>query len=167
MSDLERDGRDLWRRYRAAASAFGPEPHREPDAGPGGGTGEPDFGLLAAWLDGRLDEAEAAPVEAWLARDPEALAALAAPAPEPGPAPLDLVRRARGLVAPGGGAGAASPPWRRAVAWASVAASLVLVGASGFMAGHDALDHHEEIASLMGGELIFGPGGGDGDGAAF
>src|SRR5690554_7786946 len=33
---------------------------------------EPDALLLAEWLEGRLDEAEAAPIEKWIARDPKA-----------------------------------------------------------------------------------------------
>src|SRR5690625_5113072 len=31
---------------------------------------EPDLLLLAAWIEGRLDEASAAPVERWIAQDP-------------------------------------------------------------------------------------------------
>jgi hypothetical protein len=162
MSDIDRDGRDLWRRYGAAALASAPG--AEPDA-------EPDWGPLATWLapylEGELNEAAAAPIEAWLARHPEALALVAPLAVEVGPAPLDLVRRARALVQPRVGGAAVRPTWRHGVAWASIAASLLLVGATGFMAGHAAVDHGEAVATLMGGELIFGPGGGDGDGAAF
>ncbi|HLS69209.1 MAG TPA: hypothetical protein VK035_07690 [Kiloniellales bacterium] len=36
---------------------------------------EPDALLLAAWLDGRLEEAEAAPLERWIAQDPAGAAA--------------------------------------------------------------------------------------------
>lgn len=152
MSDAERDGHDLWRRYRAAALALAPVAAEEPDTA-----------AIAAWLDGRLDEDAAAPVEAWLARNPDAMV-LAAPIDLEGiPAPLDLIRTARALVT----GAPVRRTWREAVAWAGIAASLVLVGATGFMAGHDALDHHEEIVSTVGGDLIFGPGGGDGDGAVF
>jgi hypothetical protein len=155
MSDFDRDGRDLWRRYRAAASASAPDP-------------EPAWDQLAAWLDGRLDEAAAAPVEAWLAHHPEALALVGPREAETGPAPLELVRRARALVAPrAGGRAPAAPSWRHAAAWASIAASLVLVGATGFMAGHDAGDRSDAVTLLVGGELIFGPGRGDSDGAIF
>jgi hypothetical protein len=151
MSDLERDGPGLWRRYRVAALT------------PFGAASEPDPGLLAGYLEGRLDEAEAEPVETWLARNPDAVAMMAAPVPDPGPAPLELIRRARALVS----AQPVRPTWRYAVAWASIAASLVLVGATGFMAGHDALDDHETITSIAGGELVDGLGGGEGDGAVF
>src|SRR5258707_9794986 len=154
MSDFEPDGRDLWRRYRAAAAAL---------AGPAPGP-EPDPGALAAYLEGRLDEDAAAPLEAWLARHPDALALVAPLAPDAAAAPLELIRRARALVTP---AAPARAGWRRGVAWASIAASLLLVGYTGFLAGHDAFDRHDEIASLVGGELIFGPGGGEGDGAVF
>jgi hypothetical protein len=148
MSDLERDGRDLWRRYRAAAL-------------PSFGDPEPDVGLLAAYADGRLDEDQAAPVETWLAADPVRLALLGPVADETTPAPLAVIRNARALVRP-----APRPAWRQAVAWASIAASLVIVGASGFIAGHQADDYGEAITVSVGGDLIYGPGG-EGDGAAF
>lgn len=152
MSDLERDGQDLWRRYRAVALA--PDPIT---------AAEPDPGLLAAWLDGRLDEAAAEPVEAWLARNPEAWCLVDAPATAAEAAPLDTIRRARALVS------GALPrrAWRETVAWAAIAASLVLVGWTGFVVGHDSVDSHEEIASTVGGDLIYGTDGGDGDGAVF
>jgi hypothetical protein len=155
MTDIERDGLELWRRYCAVA---------RPPAGPAGSAPEPAPGLLAAYLEHRLDEAEAAPVEAWLAHNPDAIILLAAPSSDANdpPAPLELIRRARGLVA-----APSRPAWRQVVAWASVAASLLLVGTMGFLAGHDAVDRNEAIASIVGGELIDGPGGGDGDGAAF
>ena len=155
MSDFEHDGRELWRRYRAAALASAAPP----------GAPEPDPGLLAAYVEGRLDEDAAAPVEAWLARDPAALAVVAPLAAEPAAAPLELIRRARTLV--GAGAPLPRPTWRHAAAWMSIAASLLLVGYTGFLAGHDALDRGEAIALLVGGELIFGPGEGDADGAVF
>lgn len=148
MSDLEREGRDLWRRYRAAAN-------------PPGGDPEPDVGLLAAYAEGRLDEVAAEPVEAWLARDPARLAVLD-PVPDAVPAPLAVIRNARALVQT-----APRQAWRQAVAWASVAASLAIVAASGFIAGHQADDYHEAITVAASGDLIYGPGGGEGDGAAF
>jgi hypothetical protein len=154
MPDLERDGRDLWRRYRAAALASAPQPDPESDR-------EPDPSLLAAYAEGRLDEVAAEPVDAWLARDPVRLALIAPPADIGAPAPLALIRTARALVQP-----APRQAWRQAVAWASIAASLVIVGASGFIAGHQADDHYEAITVAVGGELIYGPGG-EGDGAAF
>jgi hypothetical protein len=158
MTDIERDGLHLWRRYCAAA---------RPASGTTGGVGsapEPASALLAAYLEHRLDEDAAAPVEAWLAHNPDAIVLLSefssdASAP---PAPLGLIRQARGLVA-----ASPRPAWRQAMAWASVAASLLIVGTTGFLAGHDAVDRSEAIATIVGGDLIDGPGGGDGDGAVF
>jgi hypothetical protein len=149
MSDFETDGADLWRRYRAAAwTSAGTEPTAD---------------LLAAYVERRLDEAAAEPVEAWLARNPDAnilVSELSSDANPP--APLVLIRRARDLVA-----APATPRWRQAVAWASIAASLLIVSTTGFLAGHDLVDHSEAITSLIGDDLVDGPGGGDGDGAAF
>src|ERR1700733_7347409 len=158
MTDFERDGLDLWRRYRAAAWSPSDSP------GPAGSAAEPAPALLAAYLERRLDEAEAEPVEAWLAHNPDAMILLAEFSPDASdpPAPLELIRRARGLVA-----APARPAWRQAIAWASVAASLLLVGTTGFLAGHDAVDRSEAIASIVGNDLIDGPGGGDSDGAVF
>jgi hypothetical protein len=166
MSDLERDGLDLWRRYRAAAwppsgsiDPAGSMPEIGPEMVP-----EMAPGLLAAYLEHRLDEVEAAPVENWLARNPDAIVLLAEinPSENSPPAPLALIRQARGLVGT-----PARPTWRHAVAWASIAASLVIVGTTGFMAGHDTVDRNEAIATVVSGDLVDGPGGGDDDGAAF
>jgi len=152
MSDLERDGAELWRRYRAAArTAAGAEP------------AAPATDLLAAYVERRLDETAAEPVEAWLARNPDAYilaSEIALSANDP--APLAVIRRARDLVAP-----PARLRWRQAAAWASIAASLLIVSTTGFLAGHDAVDRSEAITSLIGDDLVDGPGGGDGDGAVF
>lgn len=64
---------------------------------------EPDASLLAAWLEGRLDEAEAAPVESWIAREPlvasERLEALRASlAAEPEKTPPRLLLRLRAMA---------------------------------------------------------------------
>lgn len=150
MSDLEREGPELWQRYRAAALASAGETDPEPDPN-----------LLAAYLEGRLDEAAAEPVEAWLTRDPSRLA-LIAPPDAGAPVPLAVIRNARALVRP-----SRSQVWRETAAWMSVAASLVLVGTSGFIAGHQLDDYHESINVALGGDLVYGPGGGDADGAAF
>src|SRR3546814_10589964 len=65
MSDgATQPGRRLWELY-AAGSPGAPD------------TGEPDPDTLAAWLDGRLDEAEAGPVEGWVAARPEVAAFVA------------------------------------------------------------------------------------------
>lgn len=148
MSDVEPDGQDLWRRYRAARPPV--------DAV------EPDFGLLAAYIDGQLDETAAAPVERWLAHNPDALALVRRLDDSVLPmAPLGVIRRARALVAgnPAGG-------WRHAAAWGSIAASLVLVGMTGFLAGHDTVARNEAIATTISSDIVFGPTEGDGDGAA-
>jgi len=155
MTELGPDGRELWRRYRAAAWL----PSGTDAAGP-----EPAPSLLAAYLEGRLDEAAAAPVEGWLARHPDASILLSEFSPDASaaPAPLDVIRRARGLVAV-----PSRPGWRHAAAWASIAASLLIVSTTGFLAGHDAVDRSEAIVSLISDDLLNGPGGGDGDGAVF
>ena len=57
----------LWARWRALAAASG-----------AGRAPEPDALLLAAYAEGRLDEAAAAAVEDWLAEEPERLADVAA-----------------------------------------------------------------------------------------
>jgi hypothetical protein len=154
MSDLERDGRDLWRRYRATAwTPSGTDPAGQP----------PAAALVAAYLERRLDEDAAGPLEGWLARNPDAnilVAEFSSEASET-PAPLDVIRRARGLVA-----APPRPAWRHAAAWASIAASLLIVSTTGFLAGHDAVDRSEAIVSLIGDDLVDGPGG-DGDGAVF
>jgi hypothetical protein len=158
MTDFERDGLDLWRRYRAAAES------PSGSLALAGSAPEPVPALLAAYLERRLDEVAAEPVEAWLVHNPDAIILLAEFSPDASspPAPLELIRRARALVAP-----PARPAWRQAMAWASVAASLLIVGTTGFLAGHDAVDRSEAIASIVGGDLIDGPGGGDSDGAVF
>ncbi|MEJ0070108.1 MAG: hypothetical protein WDO24_16875 [Pseudomonadota bacterium] len=129
---------------------------------PSSGATEPaDLGLLAAYLEHRLDEAAAVPVEAWLAHNPDAISLLGEFALD-APAPLALVRQARSLVA-----APVQPAWRPALAWASIAASLLIVGVTGFLAGHDLVDRSDSITSIVSDELVYGPGGGDGDGAAF
>ncbi len=65
----------------------------------------PDAAILAAWLEGNLSEAEAAPVEGWIARDPDGPAEIAAlrmalEAPRPAPAPSRMVVRAQAIVRP-------------------------------------------------------------------
>jgi hypothetical protein len=126
----------------------------------------PELGLVAAYLDQRLDEDAAAPLEAWLARNPDAISLLDPLDPE-ARAPLDLVRRARQLVAAPVFVRPAQPAWRPALAWASIAASLLIVSVTGFLAGHDLVDRSESITSIVSSELVYGPGGGDGDGAAY
>lgn len=134
------DGRALWRRWRTLAVA-GMEDRAL----------APDPLLLAAYAEGRLDEAAAAPVELWLAAHPETLtetladltAARAAPATEA--APEAFIARAAALV------GAADPKivafrrpqvrglrnWRSLAAWSGIAASLLATSLIGFELGSD------------------------------
>ena len=135
------DGAGLWARARSGwqASVVADE--------------APNSLMLAAYLDDSLDEPGREAVEAWMAATPEALelmisarAELAEPLGAPGAAPVSLVFRAQGLVrAPlrvsaGLGAwlrgliGFESEAWRP-LAWAGVAAVLLVVSAGGFELG--------------------------------
>jgi len=65
--------------------------------------GEPDPLLLAAWIEGRLDETEAAPVERWIATDPAGAASRIAIlrsslAEEPPAVPQSLLMRLRAMA---------------------------------------------------------------------
>ena len=132
-----RDGARLWARARpgwrtaAALEASGEAP---------------DTLMLAAYLDGTLDEAGRVAVEAWMAASPEALdlmiAARAELAETPGSAPESLISRAQGLVrAPANeptGLGAwlrgligFEPEAWRPLAWAGVMAALLVVVSAG------------------------------------
>ncbi len=127
------EGRELWRRWRALGNA-------EPPAA------APDALALARYAEGRLSEAEAESVEDWLAARPERLAEIAAArgvAQQPlAAADEAMIAKACALVAgdddpkivklrPAGN-------WRNALAWSSVAASLVAVSLVGFAMGSDA-----------------------------
>lgn len=128
------EGRALWRRV-----SFAPGPPRV----------APSEAELAAWLEGRLPEADAARVEAAMAADPALLdgmlAASAALRTAPPPAPERLAVRARALVAPEIAAGpspirlGAVGGWfagmRRSVEWAAVAAAFFAVAVGGFSLG--------------------------------
>lgn len=114
----------------------------------------PDALLLAAYADGRLDEAEQDKVEDWLAEHPEALddvlAAAKANAVAATFAPERIVFRAAALVSGGGGpatlvpfpSGLVAQPrqWRSTIAWAGLAASLLLTSLVGFGIGNNAYD---------------------------
>lgn len=99
------EGAALWRRLRQEAA---PLPAQE----------RPAETLLAAYLDGRLTEAEAAGLEARLAGDPELLGELLALreslAAAPEAAPAGLVERARALQ---GGPAKAPTGRARATGW--------------------------------------------------
>lgn len=100
----------------------------------------PDSLALAAYLDGRLDEAARDRVEAWLAADPDRLEILLgtqdALAAGSDPAPEALVARAKGLVAaaPTTAREANGAVWPR-LYWPSAAAAVVLACVLGFQLG--------------------------------
>jgi hypothetical protein len=122
---------------------------------------EPDALLLAAYAEGRLSEAEAEPVEAWLATAPDALGDVVAARMTYQRPPWTVFEhvldKATALV-PGETtpAGAAilpfrprlrpphlrpphlRPQWRAAIAWSSLAASILCASLVGFSMGSDA-----------------------------
>ena len=125
----------LWKRWRLHARPGAPEAAVDPL-------------LLAAYAEGCLDEPQAEPVEEWLFADPEALADLAAiraaattMLPE---TPAAMVARAAALVEPSGETtilrfrAAPAARWRMAVAWGSMAASLLATSLIGFEIGNSA-----------------------------
>lgn len=127
--------RRLWQRWRAL-----------------GGTpwaAEPDALSLAAYAEGRLSEAEAEAVEAWLAVAPDGLDDIvAARAFDQRPPHLvyeHILVNACDLVPGAVPANVENltlrhrwPEWRKAIAWSSVAASLVCASLIGFSMGSDA-----------------------------
>jgi hypothetical protein len=131
------EDRGLWRRWRA----------RGGDAAPA-----PSALELAAYAERRLGESEAETVENWLAGNPAAWsefeAARGAAQHENDRAGEALIARACGLVADLGALpadGKVVPlrrppprPWRNALAWSSIAASLIATSLVGFSMGSDA-----------------------------
>jgi hypothetical protein len=143
--------RDLWRRWRAQG---------EP------AVAAPSATLLAAYADRRLGESEAEPVEAWLADHPaawsELIALRAASAAPEASADETMIARACALVAdrealvPSGNVVPLRQPmrgWRNALAWSSVAASLVAASLVGFTMGSDA---YQSLAGLSSSESAQG-----------
>ena len=130
---------------------------------------EPDPMILAAYLDGRLDDEAVASVEARLAADPMALEMMTASreALASGPAaavPEALLQRAQGLVRP-----APRPPRKGFLAsllaavpvpdqaaWAGFAAVLMLASVAGFELGQSGLDNVATVASVLGHEVTLG-----------
>jgi anti-sigma factor RsiW len=114
---------------------------------------EPDPLVLAAYLDGSLDEAARAQVEAWMAGSPDALdlamAARDALVAGPAPPPDSLIARASGLVRTqdSKGAGTSGGPsswfaelfspaaWTRPAGWAGSAAAILIACLIGFELG--------------------------------
>jgi anti-sigma factor RsiW len=140
MTDMgvEVQDRRLWRRWRAL--------------GPDSRSAEPDAMLLASYAEGRLSEADAEAIEAWLAARPEALGDIIAARSSDQPQLVDLrmIAQASALV-DGAAAPAAAkilpfrrrspqllPPWRTALTWSSIAASLLCASLVGFSMGSDA-----------------------------
>ncbi len=122
--------------------------------------------LLAAWLEGQLDEEEAAPIERALLDNPELLEDLAAlrlgarqhPVADPA-----LVARACALVPAGGVASAAVVPFVRPasakprplsvwLSWGAVAASVAVVSLVGFNLG--SIVGKSEVASSGSSDLV-------------
>ncbi len=165
-----RDGAGLWARARPGWRAA----HRSELA-----EEAPNPLMLAAYLDGTLDQAGREAVEAWMAATPEALdlmiaarAGLAEPPGAPEAAPAGLVSRAQGLVrAPprepareSGGLGAwlrgligFEPEAWRPLAWAGVtAALLVVVSAGGFELGRLGTERLVSVQTAALDDLDFG-----------
>lgn len=145
--------RRLWQRWQALGEEFR--------------VTEPDAMLLAAYAEGRLSEAEAETVEAWLAATPVALSdIIAARSTYQRPPRIvyeHILDEATHLV-PGAAEPAAAEPtgteivpfrprqrlpqWRTALAWSSIAASLLCASLVGFSMGSDA------YANLSGSQVV-------------
>ncbi len=131
------DSAALWRRFRTLDRAV--EPANAAD-------GAPAALDLAAYAEGRLDEAAAEQIEAWLAVHPEALDdIIAARGDRDAAVSPPTIDRAMTLVTaePAGARvipfrrSAAQYAWRVHVARVAVAASLVLTGLVGFTLGSE------------------------------
>jgi hypothetical protein len=138
------DDKQLWRKFaEAQGSAANPPPPLRGRVGEGGCEGNAAFtptppspvegegeeGLLAAWLDGRLEGAEREALEARLAGDPDLLDLAVSASASSGlaaPWPRRAEARAAALVA------APRPGWRF---MAAAAAAVVLVALGGFEMG--------------------------------
>ena len=129
--------------------------------------------MLSAYLDGALDEAGREAVEAWMAATPEALELMIAArealaAEPPGAAPEALVSRAQGLVRAPATESAGLGAWLRGLtgfdpeawrplAWAGVAAALLVVSAGGFELGRLGTDRLVAVqTAILGDDLELG-----------
>lgn len=122
----------MWQRWRADAAA----------------SAAPDALQLAAYAEGRLDETNAEAVENFLAAYPDTLneivAARAATETPAIGASDDIIAKACALVSSRGTIETVVPlrrpalRWHNALAWGSIAASLVAASFVGFTAGSDA-----------------------------
>ena len=127
---------------------------------------------MAAYLDGRLEDAALARMDARLAASPEALdlalAARDALTAGSAPAPASLLARARALAADPAARAAESPwllallaPWRNGARRAAVgfaAAALILASVAGFELGRSGYAHSAAVESLMSEEIDLGLG---------
>ncbi len=145
MAGLE-DGEDraLWRSWSTRGSAAVPAP---------------DALDLAAYAEGRLSEAEAAPIELWLAANPARASDIFADIAAARGAMQHAILLADAAVVVKAAAlvsglddnvvpfRRAAPAWRNALAWSSVAASLVAVSLVGFAMGSDAYRNLSPVPS--------------------
>lgn len=126
----------LWRRFYVPGGTKAPAP---------------DALALAAYAEGRLSEKAAEPIEHWLASHPELLNdALTDLAAAHGLTPASVYPSDEAIIAEasaliGGGANGnivpfrpAAAHWRNALAWSSIAASLIVASLGGFAMGSDA-----------------------------
>lgn len=151
----------LWRRFRALEAAAGTPKTAASD--------ERAMLDLAAYADGRLDEAAAERVEAWLAAHPEALDDVGASRSiGDAVAPLQVIERAAALTSddPAGAQiipfrrPAARAYWRLHVARVAVAACLVLTGLIGFTLGSSVYSNlFPSSSGSVSGELFDQPSG--------
>jgi hypothetical protein len=128
------DDKRLWQRFKNRLAGSSPVPGLEKAAAPSAraekdGPEEVDLLKLAAWIDGRLDDAEREQVEDWLAAEPRHLDLALSARSAPGlaaPWPRRAEARAAGLVAP------VRPSLRM---FAAAAAAVLIVALGGFEMG--------------------------------
>jgi anti-sigma-K factor RskA len=152
-------GRALWQRAKAAGPVTAVAGHRVDDA------------MIAAWLDGRLSEADTARVERHLVEHPQAMQAVldtrnALADAARAPVPDRVVVRAQALVGfeaerkvGGGGLAGLFGGWRRALEMAAVGAAFVVVIAGGFSLGGGTQEAyaHSALNNAAAVELVLNP----------
>ncbi len=152
-------GRALWQRAKAAGPATATADHRVDDA------------MIAAWLDGRLSDADTARVERHLVEHPQAMQAVldtrnALADAARAPVPDRVVVRAQALVGfeaerkvGGGGLAGLFGSWRRALEMAAVGAAFVVVIAGGFSLGGGTQEAyaHSALNNAAAVELVLNP----------
>ncbi|WP_375593912.1 hypothetical protein ABWI00_17930 [Algihabitans albus] len=141
-----RAARDLWGRVAQVPVAQVPVAQTADPAE------RPEPALLAAWLDGSLGEAEAAPIEAWLAQAPGAVEdvvllrdAVGSDERTPAAPPSAFIERAQAIVRAPAKVKVERDSWLGAlwgaplVRWGGVAALAVVIGFGGFQMGNEGL----------------------------